>query len=394
MFAIACLNPNDDKDIVDKKIKIVTKYIDIFSSIRVFNFAKINWNTNKYDLFNTIKNIRGLSLAELTTVLTCKLIDMDLRLDAIVDNSFGWNQFTGKYILHILARFTDYVETEMGNESLFDSYVNRSVKNSYDREHVLPDKYEDYKDEFSSLDEFNTFRWKIGNLILLKLDKNRSYQDMKYDAKKKLYLTNNILAQSFNEDCYKNNPKFERFILEHGFNLKPYNSFGKQGINDRQKLYQDMAIEIWNFNGLKKISNEWDENLEKEIFAKKLANSISIDLLSDRLDKLTHKKPFLIDIQGYCCDCTSFVDMALKILEYLYQLDSDKMVLLAKSNFDSKLNYVEGDETRTIKNGLNNGKVLYNNLIVEMNASAKSLGMFIKDLLNEYNISSCIIYLK
>lgn len=39
---------------------------------------------------------------------------------------------------------------------------------------------------------------------------------MTYFDKKDLYLTNNIIAQSFNALCYKNNPKFMSFIKTHG----------------------------------------------------------------------------------------------------------------------------------------------------------------------------------
>lgn len=83
MFIISALNSSDSEEIINKKIKLVAAYIDCYSARRLFNFAKLNWNTNKSDLFSTIKAIRGLPLDELTVFLTYKLRDMDLQLTGI-----------------------------------------------------------------------------------------------------------------------------------------------------------------------------------------------------------------------------------------------------------------------------------------------------------------------
>ena len=264
MVIISALNSTDSNEIIAKKIKLISTFIDSYTTRRLFNFAKLNWNTQKKELFDIIKTIRGMSLDNLTDYLVGKLNAMEYQLNGLTEsdkeNGFYWNQYTGRYLLHLLARFTDYVDVKTGNESLFDSYVNRKVKNSYDREHVLPDKYEDYQTSFASKEEFNAFRSKLGNLILLKQDKNRSYQDMNYKEKRKYYLQNNIIAQSFHEDCYKNNPKFIKFYTENNYNFKAYDSFGKEEILERQNLYQNMAYDIWNSDNLKKI--KLDFNIE------------------------------------------------------------------------------------------------------------------------------------
>jgi hypothetical protein len=110
---------------------------------------------------------------------------------------FGLNQFSKRYMLHILARFTSYVNVLMGNPSHFEEYVDRKRQgNTYDIEHILPDKYEDYKDGFADLEDFESTRNLIGNLILLTRDKNRSYQAMKYSEKVQKYAGDNILAQA------------------------------------------------------------------------------------------------------------------------------------------------------------------------------------------------------
>lgn len=321
MFIISALNSTDSDEIINKKIKLVSAFIDSYTARRLFNFAKLNWNTQKTEYFATIKAIRGMSIDKLTVYLTYKLRDMEYQLTGITEadkgSGFSWNQFTGRYMLHILARFTDFVDVQTGNQSLFDSYVNRKVKNSYDREHVIPDKYEDYRSVFSSLEEFNIYRWKLGNLILLKLDKNRSYQDMNYSEKRKYYLQNNIIAQSFHEDCYVRNPKFVTFYKTKGFDFKAYPSFGKNEILERQNLYQEMAFDIWDAKHLVDISGAWDNVYESELEAKKIENSTLVDIVSGKLNVLTSKKPFLFELDGQKYDCSSYVELVVKTVKLL-----------------------------------------------------------------------------
>ena len=397
MFIISALNSCDSEEIINKKIKLVAAYIDCYSARRLFNFAKLNWNTNKSDLFSTIKAIRGLPLDELTVFLTYKLRDMDLQLTGITEadkgSGFSWNQFTGRYILGVLARFTDYVDVQTGNQSLFDSYVNRKVKNSYDREHVIPDKFEDYRTGFSSLEEFNTFRWKLGNLILLKLDKNRSYQDMAYIDKRKYYLQNNIIAQSFHEDCYQNNPKFLDFYKSRGYAFRYYLNFGKNEILERQSLYQAMALDIWSEENLKKISGMWSIELEKKIESQKIESSTKINLANGKLNSLTSKKPVLIEYDGNKYPCAHYVDVAMFAIKEMDRLSHEKLVALAQNNFFGRLFYA--DDTKALIQSMRNGKDTdIKGVAVELHGSGKDLGLFIKALLDEFGVTDLSIYIK
>lgn len=397
MFILSALSSSDSEEVIRKKIKVVATYIDCYSARRMFNFSKINWNTNKNDLFSTIKAIRNMSLDKLTVYLTYRLQDMDLQLSGIIysdnGNGFSWNQFTGKYILHVLARFTDYVDVSMGNESLFASYVNRTVKNTYDREHVLPDKYEDYATHFSSREEFNIFRWKLGNLILLKLDKNRSYQDMTYSEKKKLYLSNNILAQSFNELCYQNNPKFLSFISQNRYAFKSYDVFDKNGITERQKLYQAMAYAIWDEWKLHNISAEWDADYEKEIKSAKLDSSTVVDLMEGRVGNLTKKNPIAFEMNGVQVDCKYYSQMVLKVVAMLDKIDHARLVSLAKDGYKGRIAYSEVGEV--VGNPSSKWQETdVTNIYVDVHGSGEDHGQFVRSLLTEFGVSSFKVYLK
>jgi len=105
------------------------------------------------------------------------------------------------------------------------------------------------------------YRSKLGNLIILPRDKNRSYQAMAYSQKVAKYLGDNILAKSFNAEAYTNNPSF----LKLEYNFKSYEDFGKEEINERQILYSEIAKDIWNIDKFKRIANVWDDDLDDKI---------------------------------------------------------------------------------------------------------------------------------
>jgi hypothetical protein len=263
MLAIAAIRNDDPEDVIKRKIQMTAKFVDDFATIRIMNFKKVNWNTNKYLLFRMMLDIRNEDCKTMGMVYVRTLRRMDVTVEGVT--RFSLNQFSGRYMLHILARFTSYVNVQMGNPSHFEEYVDRKRQgNTYDIEHILPDKYEDYKDSFADYDDFETTRNQIGNLILLTRDKNRSYQAMKYTEKVQKYAGDNILAQALNGTAYTNNPKFLEVADEYGF--KAITDFGKQSIADRAEIYLRMASDIWNPDAIKQIAGGWTDDEEKGFF--------------------------------------------------------------------------------------------------------------------------------
>lgn len=263
MLAIAAIRNDDPEYIVEKKIQMTAKFVDDFATIRILNFKKVNWNTNKYLLFHVMQDIRNADCKTIGMVYVRTLRRMDVSIEGIT--RFSLNQFSGRYMLHILARFTSYVNVLMGNPSHFEEYVDRKRQgNTYDIEHILPDKYEDYKESFKDYDDFEFIRNQIGNLILLTRDKNRSYQAMKYTEKVQKYAGDNILAQALNDTAYMNNPRFLPVANKYGFHA--ITDFEKQSIADRAEIYLKMASDIWNPDAIKQLAGGWSDDEEKEFF--------------------------------------------------------------------------------------------------------------------------------
>ena len=59
MLAIAAIRNDDPEDVVRRKIQMTAKFVDDFATIRIMNFKKVNWNTNKYLLFRVMRDIRN-----------------------------------------------------------------------------------------------------------------------------------------------------------------------------------------------------------------------------------------------------------------------------------------------------------------------------------------------
>jgi hypothetical protein len=150
----------------------------------------------------------------------------------------------GRQIHRLLARMTDYLETRSGQASRYTEYAQRGRK-GYEIEHIWANHPERHIDEFSHPSEFQEYRNRIGDLLLLPRSFNASYGDLPYAVKREHYLGQNLLARSLHERAYDHNPGFRRFIEESGVPFREHRDFKKADLDARQKLYQQLAEQIW-----------------------------------------------------------------------------------------------------------------------------------------------------
>jgi uncharacterized protein with ParB-like and HNH nuclease domain len=240
---LAAINPEDTKDIISKKIRLVSCFIDQYITRRIFNFKTIDYSSMLYTVFVLTKKLRRKNLFELLAVLKEELKNLEYSFKGVLN--FRLNGWTKRYMLHFLARITHFVEKKSGMDTRFDTYVDRCIKNAYDIEHIWADHYERHKDEFETEDQFLGVRNKFGGLLILPRDINRSLNDKTYEEKLPKYYAENLLAKSLNKECYSNKPNFIRFNDENKLPFKPYESFTKTSIEERQKLYMSIAEIIW-----------------------------------------------------------------------------------------------------------------------------------------------------
>lgn len=249
---LASIDADDTQEIISQKIKIVSKFIDIYITQRVVNYKTVNYSTIKNAVFNISKKIRRQSIDSLKSILTNELINLEYQLNTFKD--FALNNFTNRYIRHMLARMTNYIEECCDvPQTSFEKYIDRNRTNGYDIEHIIPDNYEMVKDYFDNEKDFYDTRNNLGNLILLPADKNRSIQDLPYTEKLKTYAGDNILAKSLCDGFYANNPRFKQWCAEENINFQPIKEFTKISIFERQKIYEQLVNKLWNIELINQI---------------------------------------------------------------------------------------------------------------------------------------------
>jgi hypothetical protein len=243
MLLLAPLRPDDPEDVVRRKLNLVSTFVDILVAWRVWNFRSISYSTMHYAMFLVMRDIRGLASDPLGEQLYQSLTK---ETETFASNDRLRMHQQNRYAIHrLLARLTDYVETESGNPARYDEYVRDSGKNRYEVEHIWADKAERHTDEFDHPTDFADYRNRIGGLLLLPKSFNASYGALTYAEKLPHYDSQNLLARSLNRQCYDHNPGFLRSVAESGLPFHAHDDFKKADQDERSALYRAIAERIW-----------------------------------------------------------------------------------------------------------------------------------------------------
>ncbi len=249
MLLLAPLKPDDEPAVIDEKLDLVARYVDITLTWRLWNFRKTAYGTMQYAMFVVMRDIRGLEPGPLGQKLH-DLLTAEEETFASQDRLFVHQQ--NRFLLHrILARITDYVATESGEPSSYAELV-ADGPNRYEIEHIWADHPERHVDEFEHPTDFAEFRNRFGGLLLLPKKFNASYGDLKYEEKLQHYLSQNLLARSLHPQCYERNPGFVQFVERSGLPFRPHEQFKKADLEERNTLYRLVAEQIWDPRALLK----------------------------------------------------------------------------------------------------------------------------------------------
>ncbi len=241
---LAALTRADADANILRKLRIVATYLDIVVARRIWNWKDTSYSTMQYNMFQlVILAIRGKAVTELAQILKQRLDAEEERFAS--NDRFYLHGMNGRQIHRLLARMTDYVETKSGRASHYSEYIKRSGKNGYEVEHIWADHADRHKDEFQHPADFGEYRNRIGGLLLLPKSFNASYGDLEYSQKLDNYYGQNLLAQSLHPKAYDHDPGFRRFREEARLPFRAHAAFKKADLDDRQKLYQNLAERIW-----------------------------------------------------------------------------------------------------------------------------------------------------
>ena len=232
---LSAVKYQDTDEIVEAKIKVVSKYLSKVLSFRVWNHWMISQSTLENPIYNLCKRIRDLSVEEIASILDTNPLDAPE-----LNNSPTLNQQNRSRLRVLLSLITEIVAANSGES---DYMLNKDEP--VEVEHIWSNHFEEHTDEFSDEDEFANVRNNIGDLLVLPKSFNASYGDDPYSLKVKQYFSQNILAQTLNKQKYENNPGFVKFKDESKLEFESYDEFKKANIAKRAELYKQILIWNW-----------------------------------------------------------------------------------------------------------------------------------------------------
>lgn len=256
---LAPLSSTDNTDTMRRKIAATATYLDIWLMRRTVNYIRVGYSSTSYAMYNLCNDIRRKPLADLVDILTDKLAKDDVGFDGSPSrgrdgiNDLRLNQFSRRYIFHLLARVTAFVEVGSGQPNRFDEYVDRTHRNPYDIEHIWPDDFDRYRGIFTDPSDFQSWRNHVASLLLLPADVNRSLQAKPYDGKVSVYGGQNLYAGSLAAASYSNRPQLDAFKTKHSLPLKPFDKFEKPQQMERRALVRDLVHLVWSPDRLKEV---------------------------------------------------------------------------------------------------------------------------------------------
>jgi uncharacterized protein with ParB-like and HNH nuclease domain len=248
---LAPLLETDDDETVRKKLAVTAGYLDIWLMRRVVNYIRVGYSAVSYTMWLLCKEIRRKPLDKLVALLQKKLDEDEVTFDgspsrgrAGIDD-LRLNQFSRRYIYHLLARLTAYTEQGAGRTDSFEKLVDRGLKNPFDIEHIWADDYSAMAGEFATEEEFQNWRNHIASLLLLPADVNRSLQDKPFELKKSHYAKQNFYAASLDASVYQHQPKFLQFKEANALPFMAFDSFTRKDQLARRELVKALVNRVW-----------------------------------------------------------------------------------------------------------------------------------------------------
>jgi uncharacterized protein with ParB-like and HNH nuclease domain len=258
---LAPLVEADDDDTVRRKMAVTATFLDIWLMRRAVNYIRVGYSSVSYAMWLLCRDIRRKPLAELVSILQQRLAEDDVTFAGSAAKGrtgiqgLGLNQFSRRYIYHLLARVTEFTEKGAGRTESFDKLVNREAKNPFDIEHIWADDFGAMKGLFTGETEFVEWRNHVASLLLLPADVNRSLQDKSFGEKRPHYAKQNFYAASLDANAYYHQPQFLRFADAQKLPFKSFDSFGREEQLARRELVAALVELIWSPQRLEDAAN-------------------------------------------------------------------------------------------------------------------------------------------
>ena len=242
---LAPLTSGDTEEITKIKIDLVARFLETFAVRRHVNFRNISASSIRYTMYTLVKEIRGKTIDELREILAGRVNQMDETWDGI--RTFRLHGNNKRFVRYLLSRISAFVDHTAGVSTKFVSYFDSPGAKKFEIEHLWADKFEEHRFEFDQQNEFESYRNRIGCLVLLPQGTNQSLNDLPYKDKLEHYLKENLYVKSLHPTAYINNPNFTSNVRAIGLPFRAHEEFNKSDAENRQELVQKICERIWDW---------------------------------------------------------------------------------------------------------------------------------------------------
>ena len=240
----------------EEKYGLVTRLFD-----RLYTILNLT-GSYKSNTFNNIIidigfEIRGKSPAEITVIFETMLLETVKKehnreniSEAFKYEFFaqqGYNNLGSRFLRYFYARIDKFIadKSNLNTAEYYEMIKQAKGKNKHHIEHILANNSTNVN-LFTSEDDFNQQRNRLGGLVLLKDIDNISSGNELYADKIKTYTGSaTLFAQTLNPDFAHCNLGFKKLCTEKNLVFNTYSVFDGTSIEERQKLLFKISDIIW-----------------------------------------------------------------------------------------------------------------------------------------------------
>lgn len=212
---ISPISKIDDESIIQEKILLVNKFIDIYTNFRVLSNKSITQSSIRYYIYDLIKDLRNNELNNLIETLKSRVLDIYLKEDGYQQLQFmnNWG-----YYHYFFARIINHFNSEED----FSQLIRNRKQSSY----VLLRIFE-FDDKPSDIDEifWNSHIHSVAGHCLV-----RRWDLDKINSKRSLNRLKYLIKQGYL-------PEIHEYEITTELNF----------INDRDQILKNLVNEVWSF---------------------------------------------------------------------------------------------------------------------------------------------------
>jgi hypothetical protein len=243
-FILAAIRPNDPPSVAKEKARLVANFIDRWFVLRVL--ADEPALPRDLDELTPVLVPQLRKCATAADVGTCLWAEMPPDDSFQTVRSFGLRGNNLSQVRYLLARLTEFVETERDGARAITEYL--APERRWQVEHVFAKRPERHPDIAEPVD-FRLLRNRLGILGLLPATVNQSLQDADLPAKVEVYRSENLLLRCLHRAFQQNQKPIRVLIQKYGLAglMGPLPAAGgiRAAVELRQELYRRLFCEIW-----------------------------------------------------------------------------------------------------------------------------------------------------